>query len=57
LKGKFLNVKETDQEKIKTDQQLQSMMKAIGLTFGKVKVEELRYQSVMIIASSDTLGV
>jgi DNA gyrase/topoisomerase IV subunit B len=56
LKGKIVNAKETNQEIIKSDPQLQSIMKAMGLNFGKVNQKELRYQKIIIIASSDPYG-
>ena len=58
LRGKFLNVRDTSSKQIMENQEIQNLIKIIGLQVGK-KYEDLRslrYGSIMIMADQDPDG-
>jgi DNA topoisomerase-2 len=58
LKGKVINVQDTNTKKIAENEELINLKKIIGLESGKeyLSIEDLRYGSVMIMTDQDTDG-
>jgi len=58
LKGKPLNVRDTDMKKIKTNKELTEIVQILGLEFGKKykSLDELRYGKVVIMSDADVDG-
>jgi DNA topoisomerase II len=58
LKGKLLNVREAGMNQLKNNQEIQDIIKILGLKIGQVytDVNSLRYGSIMIMADQDHDG-
>jgi DNA topoisomerase-2 len=58
LKGKLLNVRDANLKQLTANEEIQNLIKIIGLQVGKKyeNLEELRYGSVMIMTDQDTDG-
>ena len=58
LKGKLLNVREANTEKLKKNAEVHNILKILGLQIGKKyeNVKSLRYGSIMIMADQDIDG-
>ena len=58
LKGKIMNVKDTNQKKISENEEINNLKKIIGLESNKVysNIDDLRYGSIMILTDADTDG-
>ena len=58
LKGKIMNVKDTNIKKISENEEINNLKKIIGLESNKVyvNIDELRYGSIMILTDADTDG-
>ncbi len=56
LKGKMLNVREAAAKQITENQEIQNVIKTMGLQIGKQyeNVKQLRYGSIMIMADQDS---
>lgn len=58
LKGKLLNVREASNKQVTANEEIQNIVKIMGLQFGKEydSVKSLRYGSIMIMSDQDTDG-
>lgn len=58
LKGKLLNAREATNKQIMENQEIQNLMKIVGLQIGKAydDLKSLRYGSIMIMSDQDTDG-
>ena len=58
LKGKLLNVREAANKQVSNNDEIQNIVKIMGLQFGKVydSLKSLRYGSIMIMSDQDTDG-
>jgi len=58
LRGKLLNVRDTSQKQIGDNKEIMSIIKILGLSFGKKnpQISDLRYGRVMIMADQDFDG-
>ena len=59
LKGKVLNVRDASTQKIKSNQEIQSILNITGLEFGKkyTDTSELRYGKIVIMTDADVDGI
>lgn len=57
LKGKVMNVREASAAKIKENDEIQNIMKIMGMSAGKTQsIHEMRYGSIMIMTDQDYDG-
>jgi len=56
LRGKLLNVRDVAQKQVTENKEIMSVLKILGLTFGKKDASQLRYGTVMIMADQDYDG-
>lgn len=58
LKGKLLNVREANSKSLLANEEIQNMLKILGLQIGKVyeDLKSLRYGAIMIMSDQDTDG-
>ena len=58
LRGKVINVREMTNKMVMENYELSSIVKIVGLAFGKTytDTESLRYSSIMIMADQDIDG-
>lgn len=58
LKGKLLNVRDTATKNLATNEEIQNLMKIVGLQIGKKyeDLKSLRYGAIMIMSDQDTDG-
>jgi len=56
LRGKPLNVRDVTQAQVASNVEIMSVVKILGLSFGKQSERDLRYGSVMIMADQDYDG-
>eukprot|EP00929_Paragymnodinium_shiwhaense_P102166 TRINITY_DN6534_c0_g3_i1.p1 TRINITY_DN6534_c0_g3~~TRINITY_DN6534_c0_g3_i1.p1 ORF type:complete len:1400 (-),score=473.90 TRINITY_DN6534_c0_g3_i1:115-4203(-) len=58
LRGKLLNVRDANQKQVSENKEIMNLCKILGLTFSQknVKMSDLRYGSVMIMADQDHDG-
>ncbi|CAE7296829.1 top-2 [Symbiodinium pilosum] len=56
LRGKLLNVREINQKALAENKEAMNIVKILGLSFDKKKLQDLRYGKVMIMADQDYDG-
>lgn len=58
LKGKLLNVREANSKQLMANDEIQNLLKIIGLQIGKIyeDLKSLRYGAIMIMSDQDTDG-
>ena len=58
LKGKIMNVKDTNMKKVNENEEITNLKKIVGLETNKVykDTNELRYGHIMVLTDADTDG-
>lgn len=58
LKGKLLNVREANNKTLMANEEIQNLLKILGLSIGKqyTDLKSLRYGAIMIMSDQDTDG-